>query len=54
MILDKVEKLKEKLSKIYPEEFSQFHTIRFIYPMGKLQNLQLHSTFEDLNIPHGA
>jgi hypothetical protein len=54
MILDKVDKLKEKLCKIYPEEFSQFHSIRFIYPMGKLQNMQMDRSFESQEIPHGA
>lgn len=36
------------------EEISNFHIIKFVYPMGRMKNLPLTDTFASLNIPENA
>ena len=38
-ILDKIEKIGEKLMEIDPVEISSYHSINLVYPMGKLRIL---------------
>ena len=38
-ILDKIEKIAEKIAEIEPEAVGMFHGVNIIYPMGKLQIL---------------
>ena len=40
-ILSPLEKIKERLHEIEPEEMSAYRSIKLIYPMGKLKTLQL-------------
>ena len=42
----KVEELVNELSKLEPTEMSNFHQIRFIYPMGKIKEMALDQSFE--------
>lgn len=53
-IQDKVNKLVEMLQKIEPTETESYHVITFIYPMGKLRQLEMAQTFEQQSIPSGA
>lgn len=38
-ILDKVEKIAEKLTELDPIEISSYHSINLVYPMAKLRIL---------------
>ena len=53
-IMDKVEKLQELLAKVEPEEMGGYHTVKFVYPIGKLKALNLAKTFQEQNVPCGA
>ena len=33
---------------------SEYHTMRFIYPMGSLRTLELEKSFAEQNIPSGV
>jgi len=52
--MSNVSRLKKALEEIYPDECDSFHTIKFLYPMGRLQTLNQERTFETQNIPNDA
>lgn len=41
LITDKIDKLRELLTAIDPEEMSSYKVIRIVYPMGTLKTLSL-------------
>ena len=43
-ILDKIEKIGEKLHELDPDELSQYNVLNLVYPMGKIRNLPLDQT----------
>ena len=43
-IMNPLEKVKERLYELEPEEMAQYRSIKLIYPMGKLRNLALDQT----------
>ena len=53
-IMEPLEKVKERLMELEPEEMSQYRTIKLIYPMGKLRTLALDQTPAQQNLPSGA
>ena len=45
-IFDKVEKIRDKLDSLEPEDMRQYPSPRLIYPMGKLRILDMNDTIE--------
>jgi len=45
-IMDKVEKVTEKLAEIEPQEMLKYYTFRLLFPIGRLQELKTDLTFE--------
>ena len=43
-INDPLEKIKERLYELEPDEMNQYCTLKLIYPMGKLRVLALDQT----------
>ena len=42
--MNPLEKVKERLYELEPEEMSAYRSIKLIYPMGKLRTLALEQT----------
>ena len=53
-IMSPLEKVKERLYELEPEEMSAYRSIKLIYPMGKLRTLALEQTPAQLNLMSGA
>jgi hypothetical protein len=53
-ISDKLEKLRDLLYQIEPEEMCTYHVIKFVYAMGDLRTLDLGQSFEQQEIPNNA
>jgi hypothetical protein len=53
-ISDKVERLIDFLTLKDPEGMQNYNESRFIYPMGRLRQINLDQTFEQQDIPDGA
>ena len=53
-ILSPLEKVKDRLQELEPEEMSAYRSIKLIYPMGKLRTLQLDQSPAQLGLMSGA
>jgi tripartite motif-containing protein 9/67 len=53
-ISDKVERLIDFLTLKDPDGMQNYNESRFIYPMGRLKQINLDQTFEQQDIPDGA
>ncbi len=43
-IMDPIEKIRERLYELEPQEMAHYHSTKLIYPMGKLRTLALDQT----------
>ena len=49
-----MEKVKDRLCELEPEEMSAYRSIKLVYPMGKLRTLELNQTPAQLGLMSGA
>jgi hypothetical protein len=53
-IMEKASKIIELLAKVEPAEMSAYHVTKLIYPMGKLNRLDMGVPIHEQNVPCGA
>jgi len=53
-IFDKVDKIREKLHELSPEDIQSYPTPRLIYPMGKLRILDMEDLIEKVELKSGC
>lgn len=45
-IVDLIEKIKEKLEELEPDQMAMYQDFKLVYPMGKIRILPLNQTVE--------
>lgn len=53
-IIDLIDKIREKLQEIEPNEMGLYHTVKLVYPMGHVKILPLDQTVESQNLPNNS
>ena len=53
-IMSPMDKVRERLYELEPDEMAQYRSVRLIYPMGRLRSLPLDQTPVQLNLMSGA
>ncbi len=52
--MDPIEKIRERLYELEPQEMAHYHSTKLIYPMGKLRTLALDQSPAQLNLMSGC